>query len=98
MAKYRAQILLEPEQHAVLVRLAEAQRESISGVVREIVGKYLEEMKDTEQRERERRALEKLAQLRKKIGRTRGTLAADWLKEDREERNEEISRRMRQDR
>lgn len=96
MAKYRAQILLEPEQHAVLVRLAEAQRESISGVVREIVGKYLEEMKDTEQRER--RAVEKLAQLRKKIERTRGTLAADWLKEDREERNEEISRRMRQDR
>jgi len=98
VAKYRAQILLEPEQHAVLVRLAEARRESISGVVREIVGKYLEEMEETEQRERECRALEKLAQLRKKIERARGTLAADWLEEDREERSGEISRRMGQDR
>ncbi len=90
MAKYRAQILLEPEQHAVLVRLAEERQESISGVVREIVGGYLLEVEGRLQNERERQALHDLAVLRRKVEESHGMIAADWLEEARDERSREI--------
>jgi len=97
MAKYRAQILLEPEQHAVLARLADARGDSISGVVREIVGEYLQEVRDEELEAHKRLALDGLTMLRKKIEGSHGTLAVDWLEEVREERSREMDERMGKD-
>ena len=39
--KYRAQILLEPEQYQELAEMAARQRRSVSDLVREIVALYL---------------------------------------------------------
>ncbi|MBN1666905.1 MAG: hypothetical protein JW862_07440 [Anaerolineales bacterium] len=41
--KYRAQILLKPEQHQALAEIAAQRQQSISHVVREIVQDYLVE-------------------------------------------------------
>ena len=40
-AKYRAQILLEPEQHEALAQVAQQENRSISDLVREIVREWL---------------------------------------------------------
>ena len=40
---YRTQILLEPEQHTVLVEIAHHEKRSLSDVVREMLQKQLEE-------------------------------------------------------
>ncbi|GAB4581838.1 MAG: ribbon-helix-helix protein, CopG family [Anaerolineales bacterium] len=50
--KYRAQILLEPEQHQVLSEIAQQQGQSISHVVREIVGQYIGEREQILQNQR----------------------------------------------
>jgi predicted DNA-binding protein len=39
--KYRAQILLEPQQHTILAEIARQGGQSVSHVVREIVAQYL---------------------------------------------------------
>jgi hypothetical protein len=44
--KYRAQILLEPEQHTALAEIAQRQGRSISEVTREIVAQYLVQQED----------------------------------------------------
>jgi len=59
--KYRAQILLEPEQHAALSAIAAERLQSISHVVREIVQEYLVECDLDEQRHREIQAIQALA-------------------------------------
>ena len=56
--KYRAQILLEPEQHTALVEIARRQGRSISEVTREIVAQYL-----TQQDENLRQRLEVIEQI-----------------------------------
>jgi predicted CopG family antitoxin len=42
---YRAQILLEPEQHKTLVAIARSENRSLSDLVREMLQKQLEERK-----------------------------------------------------
>ena len=64
---YRAQILLEPEQHRTLSELAEREGRSISDLVRESVQAYLVERERASQREREQRALDKLAEIRARL-------------------------------
>lgn len=44
---YRAQILLEPEQHAALVEIARRERRSLSDVVRQMLQEQLDELKKT---------------------------------------------------
>ncbi len=93
MAKYRAQILLEPEQHDMLLEIARNQNESISHVVREIVGEYLSGVVEQEQRVRETRAVQTLKRLRGKIQQRSGVIELD-LGGTREERSRDIFNRM----
>lgn len=48
MKMYRAQILLDPQQHRVLRDIARRQRRSISSVVRDLISNQLLELKEKE--------------------------------------------------
>ena len=62
--KYRAQILLEPEQHAALAEIAQNENRSISDLVREIVRQWLDEQDRDAQLARELQALDELNLMR----------------------------------
>jgi hypothetical protein len=91
--KYRAQILLEPEQHQILAEIAAQRQESISLVVREIVQEYLVERDLNEQQRREIQAIQSLAQLRQEIQAQHGLIHTDLLAEARAERDAELDER-----
>ena len=88
--KYRAQILLEPEQHKALADLAAKRQESISHVVREIVAEYLVEHDRQAKLKRFLEALEKLSEIREEIQARHGMIDPDFLEEMREERMREL--------
>lgn len=90
--KYRAQILLEPEQHEALAQVAQQENRSISDLVREIVREWLAAQDHEAQRQREMQALEELTQLRLKIQEKHGVYAGDLIEEVRAERDAEIER------
>jgi Arc/MetJ-type ribon-helix-helix transcriptional regulator len=90
--KYRAQILLEPEQHEALVKIAQKEQRSISDVMREIVNDWLSRRDRKAQRRRELEALEELTQLRKKIEEDHGVYHGDLIEETRTGRDEDMSR------
>ena len=89
---YRAQILLEPEQHDALAEMARQENRSISDVVREILREWLATRDRDAQRQRELQALEELTRLRLKIQEQHGVYTGDLLAEAREERDEDIER------
>jgi hypothetical protein len=89
---YRAQILLEPEQHRTLSELAEREGRSISDLVRESVQVYLVERDQETQREREQKALDRLAELRERIRERHGILNIDLVGEARDERDRDNER------
>ena len=89
---YRAQILLEPEQHRTLAQIAEREGRSISEVVREIVGQYLVEREQETQLQREMEAIKTLTQIRRQIEQKHGVYQGDLLAEIRAEREQEIDR------
>ena len=89
---YRAQILLEPEQHRTLADIAENEGRSISEVVREIVGQYLAERQQETQLKKEMQAIERLTQIRRQIEQKHGVYQGDLLAESREERAQEFDR------
>lgn len=91
--KYRAQILLEPEQHQALAEIAAQRQESISHVVREIVQAYLVERDLNEQQREEIQAIQSLARLRQEIQAQHGLIRTDLLAEAREERDAELGER-----
>jgi metal-responsive CopG/Arc/MetJ family transcriptional regulator len=91
--KYRAQILLEPEQHQALAEIAAQRQESVSHVVREIVQEYLVERDLNEQQRQEIQAIQSLAQLRQEIQAQHGLIHTDPLAEAREERDAELDER-----
>ena len=90
--KYRAQILLEPEQHEALANVARRENRSISDVVREILREWLDQQDHETQRQRELQALEELTQLRLKIQEKHGIYTGDLLEEARAERDADIER------
>jgi len=87
---YRAQLLLEPEQHEALIHIARAEGRSVSSLVREIVAQHLAEREDEVRQQRRLQALEELTQLRKQIQEQRGLYRTDFLDQARQERTEEI--------
>lgn len=87
---YRAQILIEQEQHQTLVEMAENQDKSISQIVREILQRYLREFERENQLKQELTALEKLVSNRKQLQQQYGFLNEDLLEELREERQQEL--------
>jgi hypothetical protein len=89
---YRAQILLEPEQHRTLAEIAEQEGRSISELVRESVQAYLVEREKETQWEREQRALDRLAEIRARIQERHGILDVDLVAEIREERDRDNER------
>ena len=89
---YRAQILLEPEQHDALAEMARQENRSISDVVREILREWLATRDRDAQRQRELQALEELTRLRLKIQEQHGVYTGDLLAEVRAERDEDFER------
>ncbi len=89
---YRAQILLEPEQHDALVEIAERQGRSVSEVVREFIQYQLE--KQDEKLQRELEALEKLRQIREEAFQEYGMYPGDPVAEIREEQEREMDRML----
>lgn len=91
--KYRAQILLEPEQHQALSEIAAQHQQSISHLVREIVQAYLVGHDLDAQLQEELRAIQTLAQLRQEIQAQHDLIHADLLADVRDERETELDER-----
>ena len=90
--KYRAQILLEPDQQRTLARLAEEQGRSVSDLVRQAVQQYLDAGTQVAHKERQLEALRRLRRLREQIRERHGVLDVDLIREAREEREADLER------
>lgn len=90
--KYRAQILLEPEQHAALVEIAQQEGRSISEVVREIVQCYLSQQEGTSLWRQRTQALERLKQIREGVEQRYGVYSGDLLEEINQQQDEDTLR------
>ena len=93
--KYRAQILLEPEQHKKLAEIAAQAGRSVSDVVREAVAEYVVIKTNEGERERRRNALEKIRQHREEMLRENGGKpfeidVVELINQMREERDNEL--------
>ncbi len=93
--KYRAQILLEPEQHAALVEIAQSENRSISDLVREILRQWLDQKDDRQLWDQRMIAVNRLAQIRERIQQQYGIYKGDLLEEARAERDEDMDRAWR---
>ncbi len=87
---YRAQLLLEPEQHRALAQIAEREGRSISDVARQVIAAGLDVIQKQEdiwaQRER---ALEGLRQIRETQDIYHGNLI-DEVRDERDQENEDL--------
>jgi hypothetical protein len=92
---HRTQILLEPEQHRALAKMARRTGRSMSDVAREILGEALARQEREASRQRALQAIEWLSAFREEIRARHGVLQRDFVAEGREERAEEIERVMR---
>ena len=90
--KYRAQILLEPEQHRALSKIAEQEERSISDIVRESVQIYLAARARETQRERALQALQDLSATRQHLQAQYGVFDGDLVAQIREEREQDVER------
>lgn len=89
--KYRAQILLEQEQHNTLRKIAERERRSLSEVARELIeiGLQIRE-KEIENLWRKREdALQRLCQIREETYKSYGIYEGDLVSESRTEREKQ---------
>jgi hypothetical protein len=92
---YRAQLLLERDQHRALAEIAEAENRSISEVVREIIREFLAERMAEYQLTRELSLLEELKQIRKGAEQRYGVIQEDIVTQAREERSAQADRILR---
>ncbi len=90
--KYRAQILLEPEQHQALVETARQENRSISELVREIIREWVEKKNREVRLQRELKALQELAEIRRQIEEEHGIYTGNLLEEARDERDDDMDR------
>jgi hypothetical protein len=90
--KYRAQILLEPEQHTALAEVARRENRSISELMREIVDRWLSQQDDQRLWEQRMEALERLSQIRERIQQEYGVYQGDLIEEARAGRDEDFDR------
>jgi hypothetical protein len=89
-ALYRAQLLLEPEQHQALAEIARREGRSISDLVRDIVRQHLAEREEEDQQARALQALKDLAQTCTRLREEHGVYDGDLVAEVRAEREEEL--------
>jgi hypothetical protein len=95
--KYRAQILLEPEQQKKLAEIAAREHRSVSDVVREAVGEYV--VAQEKKRDRQKEVFSRIRQLHARILERRGGKpieidTVELINQMREERDNEILARM----
>lgn len=90
--KYRAQILLEPEQHELLVETALQENRSVSELVREIIREWVERKDRERSLQRELKALRELGEIRRQIEEEHGIYSGNLIEEARDERDEDIDR------
>jgi hypothetical protein len=89
---YRAQILLEPEQHRVLAKIAQNEGRSLSDLMREIVHQYLAAQELEARKQQELQAIEALRQTRLRLREQHGDYQTDLISEARAEREEDMER------
>jgi hypothetical protein len=93
---HRTQVLLEPQQHQELTRIAAEEKRSLSDLLREIVRRELERKRGDDERVRRERlaTIEEIRQNRRRAvasGEAEATLdSVELLREAREERAEEL--------
>jgi hypothetical protein len=90
--KYRAQILLEPEQHNALVEVARRENRSISELMREIVDQWLSQQDEHRLWEQRMEALERLGQIRERVQQEYGIYQGDLIEETRADRDDDFDR------
>ena len=95
--RYRAQLLLESEQHAALARIAEAEGRSISDLVREIVQRSLDERAREAEAATALQAVAHLTQIRERVREAHGAYPGDPLAEVRVDSEEGIERLWREE-
>jgi len=94
--KYRAQILLDPDQHRRLAEIATQEGKSISLVVREAVAEYLIAQEEETERERRVKALARVREHRRAIleeraGKPIEMDVVELIHQIRDERDQEIA-------
>jgi hypothetical protein len=89
---YRAQLLLEPEQHQALVEISQREGRSVSDLVREIVRQHLAKRDQEARKQREIQAMDKLTHIRQRLKEEHGVYQGDLLAEVRAEQEEEMER------
>ena len=88
--KYRAQILLEPEQHDALAEAALRENRSISNLVREIVNEWIQEQEPESIWRKREAALNSLRTIREEIENAYGVYQGDIIEEIRSGRDEDL--------
>ena len=93
--KYRAQILLEPEQHQTLKQIAKREGRSLSDVAREVIQIGLDiRQSDSEKIWKKRQqAMQELRQIREAVQQTYGIYEGDLIAEaraNREKQSEDV--------
>ena len=91
MPLYRAQILLEEDQHRQLEKRARESGRSMSDLVREVLDSYLQRLSGDEAMHRSLAAMEELSHLRGDIELAHGLLEPSLLDELREGRDQELA-------
>ena len=91
MTLYRAQILLDVNQHSRLQSRAVDSGRSMSDLVREAVDAYLEQATETEALRRSLASIDELSDLRRTIQKQGGMLETTLLDQLREERDADIA-------
>jgi len=86
--RLRTNIVLEPEQHRTLTRLADRERRAVADVLRQAVRLGLVQMQT--QSPRPQQALGRLARIRARVYREHGLYFGDLLAETRNEREQQI--------
>jgi len=89
---YRAQILLEPEQHEALTEIARDEQRSISDLVREIVRQWLLEQETDELWRQRKQAMDGLRQIRDEVQQTYGIYTGNLIDEGRLEQDDDLTR------
>jgi Arc/MetJ-type ribon-helix-helix transcriptional regulator len=89
---YRAQILLEPAQHKALAEIAQREESSISEVVREILGEYLDQQREERAWEKRMQTLKRLGNIRERVEAQYGVYQGDLIGEARSEHGEDTER------
>lgn len=89
--KYRAQILLEPEQHQALKQIAKREGRSLSDVAREVIqiGLDIRQSDSEEIWKKRQQAMQELRQIREAVQQAYGTYEGDLIAEARASRDKQ---------